>query len=241
MVSWTAPDDGGSPIISYTVTRYVAECFPGRRRVHVSGDVGGRDGPQQWHHVHLHRDRQQRRGFGLPSAPSLQVTPQIASLSLVNGGTLAGRPQKGDQIIVTLSPAPSPGAFCAAWNATSYPDLDDSGVVVQGKQATSGDDTITVTDATDCNGGFHFGTIDLGQSGYFNSDVTFGGNVTGCRNGKTTACSTIHWDGKNTLTITLGAVSSAQSTQTAPSVAVYTPAPSLGLVATISSTKEENF
>jgi putative nucleotidyltransferase with HDIG domain len=240
-VSWSAPDDGRSPIISYTVTRYVgavvqaADIFTSAATSEV--ETGLSNGTTYTFTVTANNVV----GSSSPSAPSLQVTPQVPSLSLINGGTMAGRAQKGDQIVLTLSPAPSPGTFCAAWSTTSYPDLDDSGVVVHGTQASSGDDIVTVTDATDCNGGFHFGTVDLGQSGYFNSDVTFGGSMTGCRNAKTIGCSTIHWDGKNTLTITLGTVSSSQSTQTTPSVAVYTPAPALGLVATISSTKKENF
>jgi hypothetical protein len=43
------------------------------------------------------------------------------------------------------------------------------------------------------------------------------------------------------LTITLGPASFPQPTETAPSVAVYTPAPALGLPGTISSAYEENF
>jgi len=128
---------------------------------------------------------------------------------------------------VTFSPAPSPRSLCAAWNATSYPDLADPNVVVQGTQPTSGDDTITVTDTADCNGGFHFGSIDLGQRDYFNSSASFGGSVGGCRIVKTTECSTIHWDGQNTLTITLGKEGNVQPIQTAPSVLVYTPDPLL--------------
>jgi hypothetical protein len=162
-------------------------------------------------------------------------------LSIVNGGTVAGRAQPGDQIIVTFSPAPSPNAFCSTWSTSSYPDLVGPNVVVQGTQPSSGDDTVSVTDTADCNGGFQFGTIDLGQRGYFNDNASFGGNVTGCNGTKTAGCSTIHWDGSNTLTITLGKASSAQLTRAAPSVAVYSPAPALGVSDAISSAKEEHF
>ena len=51
----------------------------------------------------------------------------------------------------------------------------------------------------------------------------------------------IHWNGQNTLTITLGSESADQPTQGAQSVAVYTPDPALGLSGTISSAKETNF
>jgi hypothetical protein len=101
--------------------------------------------------------------------------------------------------------------------------------------------SITVTDTADCGGGFHFGTIDLGQRGYFNNNAEFGGPGAGCRKKNTTGCSTIHWDGQNTLTITLGNESSTQPLQTNPSTAVFTPDPALGLSGTISSDEEENF
>ena len=142
---------------------------------------------------------------------------------------------------MTFSPAPSPSAFCAAWSTTSFPDLVGSNVVVHGTQTNSGDDLVTVTDTADCNGKFHFGSIDLGQAGYFTTNASFGGNVTGCNNGATTGCSTIHWDGKNTLTITLGWANTTQPTQTIPSVAVYSPTSALGFERTIASVLAENF
>jgi hypothetical protein len=114
-------------------------------------------------------------------------------------------------------------------------------VVVQGTEPSSGDDTISVTDTGDCAGGFHFGSIDLGQRGYFNGNAAFGGSGGGCRSARTTGCSTIHWDGQNTLTITLGKESSVQPMQTRPSALVYTPDPTLGFSGTISSGSEENF
>ena len=55
------------------------------------------------------------------------------------------------------------------------------------------------------------------------------------------ACSTIHWDGLNTLTVTLGKANDAQLIRTAPSVATYTPDPALGVSGVITSVKEENF
>jgi putative nucleotidyltransferase with HDIG domain len=240
-VSWSAPNDGGSPVTSYTVTPYVAgtsqtpSVFGSTATSQVVGGLS--NGTTYTFTVTATNSV----GTSSPSSPSIAVTPIASSLEITNGGGLAGRPQKGDQIVVTFSPAPSANAFCSAWSASSSPDLSDSNVVVVGNMPSSGDDTITVTDSGDCTGGFHFGSIDLGQSGYFNSNVTFGGNVMGCKNGKTTGCSTIHWDGQDTLTITLGRESSTQSIQTATSVAVYTPDPALGLSGTISSAKEENF
>ena len=240
-VSWSAPNDGGSAVTAYTVTPYVGGAAQTPHTFNspaVSQVVGGLTNGTTYTFT-VTADN--AVGAGSPSAPSAQVTPVASSLSIIDGGGKPGHPQPGDQIIVTLSPAPSPGAFCSAWSATSSPDLVDSGVVVQGTRPSSGDDTITVTDTTDCNGGFHFGSIDLGQRGYFNANASFGGSFAACHNGKTAACSTIHWDGRNTLIITLGKESSFQPTQINPSVAVYTPDPALGFSRTISSAEEENF
>jgi hypothetical protein len=98
-----------------------------------------------------------------------------------------------------------------------------------------------VSDSSDCAGGFHFGSIDVGQGGYFNGTVTFGGTSVGCILIFNLSCSSIQWDGANTLTITLGAASAGNPTQNAPSVAVYTPDPALGYSGTLSSPNEEHF
>jgi hypothetical protein len=240
-VSWTAPDDGGSAITSYTVTSFTGGVAQGTYAFASSSTVqvvtGLTNGTTYTFSVVATNDV----GTSPPSSSSPAVTPIGASLTLVSVGKHVGRAQMGDQIVVVFSPAPSPNAMCAAWSATSSPDLVDPNVVVQGNEPGAGDDTMTVSDTVDCNGGFHFGTIDLGQRGYFTKNATFGGNVAECNANKTTACSMIHWDGHNTLTITLGKPSAVQPTQSAMSVAVYTPDPTLELPGPISSVKEENF
>ena len=241
MLSWSAPSDGGSPITSYTVTRYVGNIVQGRHTFASSATTRLLKGLTNGTTYTFTVLATNAVGSSAPSGPSAAVTPVPSSLNIVNGGSQAGRAQRGDQIIVTFSPVPSPSAICAAWSATSYPDLADPNVVVHGVEPLSGDDTVTVTGSADCNGKFHFGTIDLGQRGYFNAAASFGGNVAGCSSGITTGCSTIHWDGRNTLTITLGAANSIQPTQLSASVAVYNPAPALGLFGTISSVAGENF
>ncbi len=241
VVSWSTPSDGGSPITSYVVTSYVggaiddSESFASSA---TSADVVGLTNGSPYDFTVAATNAV---GIGPPSGLSPEVTPLAPSLSIVNGGTAAGRAQPGDQIIVTFSPAPSPEVFCSTWSTSSSPDLVGSNVVVEGIQPSSGDDTVSVTDSADCNGGFQFGTIDLGQRGYFSGNATFGGSVTGCNATKTVGCSVIRWDGRNTLTITLGKASIGQPTRAAPSVAVYIPAPTLDVADTISSAKEEHF
>jgi putative nucleotidyltransferase with HDIG domain len=183
------------------------------------------------------------RGGGSTTTMAGSTTTVVAgqaSLRIINGGAQAGRAQLGDQIIVTFSTGPPPGSFCSAWSAGAYPDLVDPNVVVNGLHAT-GNNQVTLTDASDCVGGFHFGTIDLGQTGYFSGSSTFGGASAQCSTSTRTGCSRIHWDGGRTLTITLGTESSGQPTKTTPSIAVYTPDPALGVSGIISSPSEEHF
>jgi putative nucleotidyltransferase with HDIG domain len=241
-LSWVAPNNGGSPITSYTVVAYVNGViqtqwtFPSSATSEV---VTGLTNGTTYVFTVIASNAV---GPSTPSAPSAPVTPMAPSLSTVNGpGGQPGRPQQGDQIIIVFSPAPSPAAFCSGWNPTATGDLVGPNVLIQGAQPGTGDDTITVSDSTDCGGVFHFGTIDLGQRGYFSTTVTFGGPSGQCTISTLTGCSRIHWDGQNTLTITLGAASTGQPTQGAPSSAVYTPDPALGQQSSITSPKEVNF
>jgi hypothetical protein len=180
-----------------------------------------------------------------PGATTTTTTspPVTATLVVANGpGGNAGRPEQGDQVVVTFAVAPAPSAFCSSWSASSHPDLVDPNVVMNADQPSSGDDVISsVTDAVDCSGGFHFGSIDLGQRGYFNNAQTIGGPGAQCSATVTTGCTRIHWDGSHTLTITLGAPQNGEPTQKAPVVAVYTPDPALGVGGTISSAKSVLF
>jgi hypothetical protein len=100
----------------------------------------------------------------------------------------------------------------------------------------------SVVDSSDCSTGLHFGTIDLGQAGFVIASATFGGGTGGqCTGAVTTGCTRIHWDGHNTLTITLGKENKTQPMQGTPGIAVYTPDPALGLAGTISSPDEVSF
>ena len=77
-VTWTAPDNGGSPITSYTVTPFI-----GSNATDADGDQRQPAGYHRDRHradrrdrLHVHRRRCQRRREPVPpSAPSGQVTP----------------------------------------------------------------------------------------------------------------------------------------------------------------------
>jgi len=182
---------------------------------------------------------------GCASEPLTVTTSVIeGALAITNGpGGNAGRAEQGDTIVVTFTTPPDPSSFCTGWTDSSQPELSGPNIVITATETGGGDGMIaSVDDYTDCGpGGFHFGSIDLGQNGYFNGTVTFGGLGVGCGFYLGASCSSIQWNGTNTLTITLGASSTGNPTQPGPSVAVYTPDPALGYTGTLSSPDDEHF
>ena len=230
-VSFVAPFDEGSVITSYTViaTDLTTPANGGQTATGSASPItvtGLTSGDSYTFTI----TATNAVGQGAPSLPSTAVTPTTlgtSALSIVNVGGKDGRPDGGDQIVVTYATPPTPSLFCASWSTLNHPDLSGGTVVVTGG-TTTGNNVISLVSAPSCLGGFHFGSIDLGQTGYFNQSTTF-------------SSSTIHWDGVNTLTITLGSPNPGTPTQTAPSVAVYTPDPALGLPGTISSANGVQF
>ena len=181
-------------------------------------------------------------GCGAEPIDVTTTSPIAGSLAISNGSGNDGRADEGDTIVVTYTTPPALSRFCSGWTSSSHPELSGSGVVVTATENAGGDGMIaSVSDSSGCAGGFHFGSIDLGQGGYFNGTVTFGGASLGCILIINASCSSIQWNGANTLTITLGAASVGDPTQNSTSVAVYTPDPALGYTGTISSPKEEHF
>ena len=231
ILEWSAPtSDGGSAITGYVVTPFIggvahpAIAFASTATFQTL--TGLTNGDTYTFTVQAINGV----GLGNPSAPSPAVTPatlRSSALSLVNVSGEAGRADQGDEIIVTYATPPSPSLFCMSWSTLSYPDLAGGDVMVT-SGPTFGNDVISSVTDPSCLGGFHFGTIDLGESGFFNQPTTFPG-------------STIHWDGVNTLTITLGPPIPGTPTQKAPSAAIYTPDPALGVSGTISSANGVQF
>ena len=230
-VTFAAPFDEGSAITGYTVTA-TDTTTPANGGQNATGSaspitvVGLTSGDSYNFTV----SAVNAVGPGAPSAPSPAVTPTTlgtSALIVANGSGIAGRADKGDRIIVTYATPPTPSLFCSSWSTLSYPHLSGGTVVVTGG-TTSGNDVISLVSAPSCLGGFHFGTIDLGQTGFFSQSTAFPNSA-------------VHWDGVNTLTITLGPPSPGGPTQNAPSTAVYTPDPALGVSGPISSANGVQF
>ncbi|MGD0379627.1 MAG: HD domain-containing phosphohydrolase [Acidimicrobiales bacterium] len=226
-VSWSAPYDGGASITSYTVTPYSDSVAQAPRTFASSATSQTITGLTNGTAYTFTVTATNKAGTSPASTPSAAVTPGVPStLRIVNGTGTPGKPDQGDQVIVTYSTPPAASSFCSLWTTASHPDLSGSNVYAA-IQAQSGFDSFAVFD-TACEGDFNFGWIDLGQLGYATGTVDF-------------TDSTIHWDGINTLTITLGSPTGATSAVSAPSVATYNPASALGISGTISSPSEEQF
>lgn len=170
----------------------------------------------------------------LPAAASasFDVYQFSPSLQLLNkaGGT-AGKAEQGDTIVITYPDPIAPGALCSGWSGAAPLAHVTVSFSVSGGNSISG-----MTDSADCASGTGFnsgssgiGTIDMGATSYFSASGSFTGGAAS-------------WNSStNTLTITLGTLSSGTVTTGANSTAVYTANAGLSVPTTISTSKTKQF
>jgi prepilin-type N-terminal cleavage/methylation domain-containing protein len=158
---------------------------------------------------------------GATSTKSLSITigaaPAISSVTLTNGGTTAGKLEKGDKITVVYSAQMKVSSFCSTWSGdTTNQTLNaNNDVTVSVSNGTT--DALTATSAT-CT--FNLGSINLGSNAYVTAATTFGG--TGAN------VSTIAWTAStHTLVITLGALKTGTVGTVSSSTPIYTASGSL--------------
>jgi hypothetical protein len=146
------------------------------------------------------------------------AAPTATAVQLLDGGATAGKAEQGDRVVATFSETLRVSTMCSTWSG----DFSDQTLAALGDVTVTltdggvGNDTLTVTSAS-CT--FHFGTINLGSTGYVTGvNVTFSGSTTADR-------STIAWSASTrTLTITLGHSAGVGVAGTvASSAATYTP------------------
>jgi hypothetical protein len=126
------------------------------------------------------------------------ATTVLGALVVTNGGGTANQVDKGDTIAITLVQPLLPGSVCSFLTGSNTRQTKDSMVVVT--DGGAGHDTLTLVDSTDCSTGFHFGSIDLGNTGWVTGggSISFGGPGNG--NGSSITYSTT----SRTLTMVLG-------------------------------------
>ena len=147
------------------------------------------------------------------------AAPTASSLQLKNNGSVAGKMENGDQVIIGFSEDMKKSTICASWlnngsNETIQGNNDVTVTIVDGVGATN--DSLQVTVAS-C-GTFNFGSIDLGSANYVSGgNYVFNGNGSGGR-------ATVGWTAStNTLTITMRAGAGGTLGTVGSSNATYTP------------------
>ena len=143
---------------------------------------------------------------------SVASGPTPTSLRINDGGggsRLDGRPDGGDDVVITFSQAMSVSTFCSTWSGDSTDQSITTNsavsVVIQNNAAATGNDRLVVTvTGTPCGGNFRFGSVDLGSPDFvINGNVTFQGSTGSTR-------STIAWTATTrTLRILLGSPQAA--------------------------------
>ena len=142
-----------------------------------------------------------------------RTTPTVSTLQLKNNG-VAGKIEKGDQIILTFSEQMSVSSLCSTWSGDGSDQslAANNDVTVSVNDGGVGNDTISVTSGT-CT--FNLGSINLGSTAYNTSGsaITFSGSGVNK--------STITWTASTrTLTITLGAGTTTPSTAVTSSMEI---------------------
>jgi hypothetical protein len=152
------------------------------------------------------------------------TAPVPSSLSISNGGTAAGLPEKGDQVVITFNETLADSSICSSWTGTGdQSDSANNDVTVSITGATGVNNKLTISTGSTC-GTFNFGSIDLGTNGYVanGSVATFSGTGSNA--------SSIAWTSStHTLTITLGRKNNSTTVNTVTSSTTATYTPSTGL------------
>lgn len=154
------------------------------------------------------------------TAPSVSGTTTASGVTVSDFSTLDrdGKPEQGDELVITFSGAIDPNTVCAGWSGTGATYLGlhgNANVAVSLTKHATGDDTLAISDTADCPGGlnlFSNDSLDLGASGYVSgsagSTAVFS-VASSCNNASVHQCSNVSLDATDTvLTITLGQLNS---------------------------------
>ena len=136
------------------------------------------------------------------SAPFNVTVPLVpSSIALVNqaGGT-RDRLEAGDRMVIAYAGTLKANTLCSTWpsDTTGYTATDGT-LTLKARGAPTGSDELLVTTSTSCGGAFNLGYVDLGSVKPSGGSGTYTWNAT------------IEWNPMTgTLTITVGAIASAQ-------------------------------
>ncbi|MFJ5957690.1 hypothetical protein ACIQC5_17250 [Paenarthrobacter sp. NPDC092416] len=155
---------------------------------------------------------------GTASSTKDVAVPTVAAVQLNNGGSSAGKIEKGDTVTITFSEALSANTICSTWTSDTITQTQNGNNANQVVVNVSSTNVLTVTGAG-CPT-LRIGSVALG-SAYTSSSLTYSGNGGNA--------SILQWNpATKALTITLGAgPTSPGSAISTPAAASYTPASGL--------------
>jgi len=126
-------------------------------------------------------------------------------------------------VTIVFSERLSVSSMCSTWSgdSTNQSITANGAVTVTITDGGAGNDTLTVsTNAANCGGAFHLGTINLGSAGFVTATRTFSGNGSNA--------SFLNWNATTfTLVVTPGTPSGATATVSGSVTATYTPDPNI--------------
>jgi hypothetical protein len=144
------------------------------------------------------------------------------SIALTNRATTVGELEQTDQAGAVYLQQINQASFCSSWtNATTVRSVKGFTFTVLDDKGTTGNDVLTVSGSPPaCAGGFHFGTVDLGNPAYVSgADARFSNSTIELSQGTNTTM----------ITLNLGnpAGKAALNVVTAGAPGLYTPDPAI--------------
>jgi hypothetical protein len=179
-------------------------------------------------------------------AAVIVALPGPVSLSINNGGSATGAPERLDTVVIGFSEKLSVSSLCSTWsNDNSNQSITANsvaGVIIYNNASDAGNDLLVVSTTTPtCGGDFRFGSIDLGSPQFVTGtgDAWFygnGGNATTISWNATSFLLTVRLGAKSSGTGTVGTVTTATTATYSPAVGV-TSSSGDAVLGTVSSTR----
>ncbi len=119
----------------------------------------------------LAADRQATPAF----YPRSVATATCSDVLICPLGGAAGAPSNGDTVTLVFNTVLQQSTMCSAWTSNTTNRSATVTATISNNAGATGSDVLTVPtiSGVTCSGGFKFGSIDLGSSGYVTSNISY--------------------------------------------------------------------